>query len=181
MGLHMGRHFSTAALLKAIRDGKATEWDALDAMFGAGPRHRYSLRKAVGDLEAAGLIVLHEGKFTVTDQWNRIQGTLGISLTTLDESARPGVLSVTPLFGIPDTSRTVADVFVLMSFDPEFKPIYTDHISKVVTGLGLTVGRADDFFTAHSVMADVWAAVYQSRVVIADCTTRNPNVFYEIL
>ena len=29
-------------------------------------------------------------------------------------------------------------------------------------------------------MADVWAVVYQSRVVIADCTTRNPNVFYEI-
>jgi hypothetical protein len=29
-------------------------------------------------------------------------------------------------------------------------------------------------------MADVWTAVYRSRVVIADCTKRNPNVFYEI-
>ena len=29
-------------------------------------------------------------------------------------------------------------------------------------------------------MADVWTAVYRCRAVIADCTTRDPNVFYEI-
>jgi hypothetical protein len=67
-----------------------------------------------------------------------------------------------------------------MAFSPDFKPIYVTHISRVVQKLGLTVGRADDFFTAHFVMADVWTAVYRSRVVIADCTGRNPNVFYEI-
>ena len=128
---------------------------------------------------SAGLILFKDGKFEVSGQWTRIQGLLGISLTSLDESARPGLLSVQPLFGIPDI-RAIADVFVLMSFDPDFKPIYATHISRVVKNLGLTVGRADDFFTAHSVMADVWTAVYRTRVVIADCTKRNPNVFYEI-
>ena len=59
-------------------------------------------------------------------------------------------------------------------------PVYTDHITNAVGSLGLKVGRADDFFTAHSVMRDVWTAVYRCRVVIADCTGRNPNVFYEI-
>jgi hypothetical protein len=29
-------------------------------------------------------------------------------------------------------------------------------------------------------MKDVWSAIYYSEVVIADCTGRNPNVFYEI-
>jgi hypothetical protein len=51
---------------------------------------------------------------------------------------------------------------------------------KVVAAIGLTVKRADDFFTAHSIMADVWNAICGSRAIIADCTGRNPNVFYEI-
>ncbi len=105
---------------------------------------------------------------------------MGISLTSLDEGTRPGLVSVAPMFGIPDTVRAVPDVFVLMSFDPRFTPIYATHVSRVVKSLGLTVGRADDFFTVHSVIADVWTAVCRSRAVIADCTTRNPNVFYEI-
>ena len=29
-------------------------------------------------------------------------------------------------------------------------------------------------------MKDVWSAIYYSEAVIADCTGRNPNVFYEI-
>ena len=176
----MGSHFSPAAVLKAIRDGKATGWDELDEVFSSYPSALYSVRKVVGDLESAGLILFKDGRFTVTDQWTCIQGTLGISLTSLHESARPGLLPVEPLFGIPDATRTIPDVFVLMSFSPAFTPIYATHISKVVKKLELSVGRADDFFTAHSVMADVWTAVYRSRVVIADCTTRNPNVFYEI-
>ena len=180
LGLARASHSSAASVLKAIRDGNATNWLDLDAAFGIGSRSRYSLRKVVGDLESAGLILFKEGKFTVTDQWTRIQGTLGISLTSLDETARPGLVSLAPLFGIPDATRATADVFVLMSFDPNFTPIYTTHISRVVQSLGLTVGRADDFFNVHSVMADVWTAVCRSRAVIADCTTRNPNVFYEI-
>jgi hypothetical protein len=177
----MGRQSSLAAVLKAIRDEKATTWAQLEDQFGRPTSHgRFALRKAVGDLESAGLILFDKGKFTVTDQWIRIQGTLGISLTSLDESTRPGLLAVAPFFGTPEVNRAVADVFVLMSFSQDFKPIYTTHISKVVKQLGLTVGRADDFFTAHAVMSDVWTAIYRSRFVIADCTGRNPNVFYEI-
>ena len=29
-------------------------------------------------------------------------------------------------------------------------------------------------------MGDVWTAICRSRIIIADCTGRNPNVFYEI-
>jgi hypothetical protein len=176
----MGLHSSTAAVLKLIRDGKANGWSELDAAFGDDQHKRYFLRKIVGDLESAGLIVFKDGRFAVTDQWVRIQGTLGISLTSLDESARRDFVSVAPLFGVPDVSREVADVFVLMSFHADFTPIYKTHVSEVVRSLGLTVGRADDFFTPHAVMRDVWTAVFRSRAVIADCTTRNPNVFYEI-
>ena len=29
-------------------------------------------------------------------------------------------------------------------------------------------------------MRDIWSAIHAARVVVADCTGRNPNVFYEI-
>jgi len=167
-------------VLEVIRDGKATSLEELYAAFGVSPTVGYEVDHVVNELESAGLILFKDNKFTATDQWKRIQGTLGISLTALAETARPGRVSVEPLLGIPDAARFVPDVFVLMSFDPKFKPVFTTHISGVATGLGLTAGRADDFFTAHSVMEDVWTAVYRSRAVIADCTTRNPNVFYEL-
>jgi hypothetical protein len=67
-----------------------------------------------------------------------------------------------------------------MSFEPNLKPVYEDHIKKVAAQLKLAVRRADDFFTAHAVIDDIWAAMYQSKLVIADCTGRNANVYYEI-
>jgi hypothetical protein len=72
------------------------------------------------------------------------------------------------------------DVFVLMPFNTDLRPVYEDHIKKVVSAKQLRVGRADDFFAAGSVMGDVWSAINAATFLIADCTGRNPNVFYEI-
>ncbi len=44
----------------------------------------------------------------------------------------------------------------------------------------LTVARADDFYTNQAVMQDVWSAIVNAKMVIGDCSGRNPNVFYEI-
>jgi hypothetical protein len=44
----------------------------------------------------------------------------------------------------------------------------------------LSLARADDFYTNHAIMQDVWSAIYYARIIIADCTGKNPNVFYEI-
>ena len=109
-----------------------------------------------------------------------MQLAMRISLTSVDQMNQQNPLVVQPYFGPHDETRTVPDVFVLMSFDPGLKPIYLDHISRVVKDCKLTVGRADDFFTAHSIMQDVWTAILRSRALIADCTGRNANVFYEI-
>jgi hypothetical protein len=109
-----------------------------------------------------------------------IQGALGISLSALVNGEADDLISVRPYFGVPRALRDNTDVFVLMPFRPELKPIYEDHVVNALKRDGLSVKRADDFFTAHAVMEDIWAAICASRVVIADCTDRNPNVFYEI-
>jgi hypothetical protein len=71
-------------------------------------------------------------------------------------------------------------IFVLMPFRADLKPVYEDHICKVAKHLQLDVGRADDFFTTGSIMSDIWGAIKYADLIIADCTERNPNVFYEI-
>ena len=76
--------------------------------------------------------------------------------------------------------RLWPEVFVLMPFSEELRPVYEDHIRTVISNFRLTVGRADDFFTNGSIMTDIWNAINEASIIIADCTGRNPNVFYEI-
>lgn len=87
---------------------------------------------------------------------------------------------VTPYFGVAEEVKQPTDIFVVMPFRPELQPVYEDHIASVSRALGLTVSRGDVFFTAHAVMNDIWSAIVSSKIIIADCTGKNPNVFYEI-
>jgi hypothetical protein len=77
----------------------------------------------------------------------------------------------------PNVSRRV---FVAMPFGEEFDPIFEDHISKVVRAGGLQAERADTYSAPGAIIDDILAAIAASEIVIADCTRRNPNVFYEI-
>ncbi len=67
-----------------------------------------------------------------------------------------------------------------MPFMSEQRPVFDDHILAVVRKLRLKAKRADDFFSVNSIMEDIWSGINAAKVVIADCTGRNPNVFYEI-
>ena len=113
-------------------------------------------------------------------QWAKIQGALGLSLKKWAQLDSPSAVVVEPFFDKPEKLKSMIDVFVLMPFTEKLKPVWEYHIKKVINSLGLIAKRADDFFTAHAVMKDVWNAICGSRVIIADCTGRNPNVFYEI-
>lgn len=179
-------------ILLAIREGRVTDWKTLHAEFLLyDMKDRYStactqVDKAVKDLVEARLIYVEnyftrEGKISLTPSWPRIQTTLGISLKELVE-IDPGLsMSVKPFFGKPKKLATSnLDVFMAMPFSEALNPIFEDHIKKVVESANLIIVRGDDFFTANSVMEDVWLAICAARIVIAECTGRNPNVFYEI-
>ncbi len=70
--------------------------------------------------------------------------------------------------------------FVLMPFDRKYRSLYTQVIKPTVRRMGLKCQRADDIFSAVAVVQDVWASINRARILIADMTGRNPNVFYEI-
>ena len=70
-------------------------------------------------------------------------------------------------------------VSAMMPFHPGFDRVY-GALQAVAGEVGLRCRRADDIWENPAVMQDVVSLIDRSRVVIADCTGRNPNVFYEI-
>lgn len=70
-------------------------------------------------------------------------------------------------------------VSAMMPFHPNFDLVYTA-LQEVATRVGLRCRRADDIWENPAVMQDVVSLIDRSQVIVADCTGRNPNVFYEI-
>jgi len=66
----------------------------------------------------------------------------------------------------------------MMPFDPGFSPVY-ESIRQAANSVGLRCRRADDIWENAAIIQDVVALIDRSRVVVCDCTGRNPNVFYE--
>lgn len=150
-----------------------------------------SLRDKLFEMRNRGLISFDDeetedgkkpvGEIKDTGLWSQIRvsfGGMSLSETAMISRCSNG-MAVAPVFGRPNQAIS-SDVFVLMPFREELEPVYKDHIRDVCTRLGLTVARADDIFGIDSVVSDIWDAINGSRTVIADCTTRNPNVFYEL-
>ena len=71
-------------------------------------------------------------------------------------------------------------VFVLSPFEEPFDTIYQDHIRPTVEGSGwLKCLRADDIYDNRPIVEDIWKYTNEARILIAELTGRNPNVFYE--
>jgi hypothetical protein len=131
-------------------------------------------------LRIAGELDLLTSKIRVTELLEKLQEALDLSLTFLASFDRRRSMAVEPLFGLPRTLAERLDVFVVMPFKSDLLPVYEDSIKPTCASLNLTVQRADDFFTANAVVEDIWKAIVNARLIVADCTDRNPNVFYEI-
>jgi len=67
-----------------------------------------------------------------------------------------------------------------MPLKAELRSIYDNNIRRVADSYGLSIARADDFFSASAIIDEIWSAINAAKIVIADCTGKNPNVFYEI-
>lgn len=173
------KELNPANVLIAIRDHIANDVESLSAEFAEeaaygsppytrsanpyGPQGSILVRYVVRQLLDAGLILCEGsnddllGRIEVIP-WRKVQAVLGLSLKQLGQRNADSVIAK-PFFGPPIGFRSQVDVFVLMSFKPEFRPVFEDHIRSAATSLNLVAQRADDFFGAHHIMADVWEAI----------------------
>lgn len=69
-------------------------------------------------------------------------------------------------------------VAVMMPFGAAFQPVY-DALTAGVEAAGMRCLRADDIWERDHIMDDVLSLIWRARVVIADLSGKNPNVFYE--
>ena len=70
-------------------------------------------------------------------------------------------------------------VSAMMPFDASFNDVYTA-IKTAADEVGLRCRRVDDIWENAEIIQDVVSLIDHSNIVVCDCSTRNPNVFYEI-
>jgi CheY-like chemotaxis protein len=71
-------------------------------------------------------------------------------------------------------------VFVCMPFDEGFNDLYLFGIKEAATELGLECARADEIQHAGGLIDKTYDLIRSSHILVADMSSRNPNVFYEV-
>jgi hypothetical protein len=67
-----------------------------------------------------------------------------------------------------------------MPFDPEFKDVFEELLKPPLEAAGFRVERADTSLDQENILKRIVRGIWESHVVLADLTTRNPNVLYEL-
>jgi hypothetical protein len=184
-----------ALILVLLRTSKT--WDALCSRYAyADPANMQNtntmmLRNKLFAMRELGLLTFEEkdmngekipdGDIKETNLWSSIRvafGGLSLSEVALLSRHSKG-MAVAPVFGRPREQDNI-DIFVLMPFKAKLEKVYTEHIKKMCAKLGLTIRRADEVLTPGPFMEKVWDGICAAKLILADCTEKNPNVFYEI-
>ena len=82
------------------------------------------------------------------------------------------------VFQLDNERRDPKLVGVMMPFAPTFNRVY-EAIRGAARQATFRCERVDKIFVHAQIMQTIISLICQSRVIIADCSGRNPNVFYE--
>lgn len=89
-------------------------------------------------------------------------------------------LKITPnVFTIPHKKIDKTLVSIMMPFSKEYDEVY-DAIKSSCEDAKMKCQRADDIWENSEIIQDIFELILTSSIVIADFSSRNPNVFYEI-
>lgn len=83
-------------------------------------------------------------------------------------------------FFIRHHAPTSGICFVLMPFEEALTAVYEHGIKPQIESMGMQCKRADEIYSAQSILSDIWGSIQSAELVIADLTGRNPNVMYEL-
>jgi hypothetical protein len=67
-----------------------------------------------------------------------------------------------------------------MPFQDAFFGVYENGILPATQAAGLRCAHAGEIFDNREIIEDVWESICTARLIVADVTGRNPNVFYEL-
>jgi hypothetical protein len=70
--------------------------------------------------------------------------------------------------------------FVMMPFSDPFERYYEQLYEPAIKKAGLEPVRVSDPFRSTEIVSDLWRMIQDSKVALAELTTKNANVFYEL-
>jgi len=70
--------------------------------------------------------------------------------------------------------------FVLMPFSEPFNEYYSGIIAPSIRAAGFEPVRADEIYGTNAIIQDIFDSIREADVLIAEVTSRNPNVNYEM-
>jgi len=83
--------------------------------------------------------------------------------------------------GYPKSTEENNKCFVVMPFeDANLQIVYEDFVKPVIEKCNLHCERGDDVFGSNIIMEDILKSIQTSKIIIADLTGKNANVFYEV-
>ena len=98
------------------------------------------------------------------------------------EAVKNSSIIASPIWQGKNFSKEKDLCFVLMPLgnQMDLKDVYENHIKVIVDKAGLNCLRADDIYGISGIMQSIWENINRAKLIIADLTDRNPNVFYEL-
>jgi hypothetical protein len=80
----------------------------------------------------------------------------------------------------PRTREFLDTCFVMMPFGQWFDRYYQEIYVPGIKDAGFEPVRADELFSTGSVVEQIWEQIAKAKILLADLTGKNPNVFYEL-
>lgn len=119
-------------------------------------------------LNEANLLEEHGDKFRVVD-------------ISVDQPSGKGTTDIAKKIGKSVKINAEDSCFVIMPFAAPLGNHYTQIFEPAIEKAGLRPLRADnDIFATGKIMDQVWRGISSAKVLVAELTSRNPNVFYEL-
>ncbi|MFI5396746.1 MAG: hypothetical protein ACHQ9S_14520 [Candidatus Binatia bacterium] len=156
------------------------------------------MREASVDIQRQGFYKRHERgdlqfweSYQAMDMLHRVQrllrpGDQCLTQRATQPAARTQGLGVTYMYIRPTLFQAKPFVteddlaVVIMPLTPQWSVEMFTAFASAVKSKGMRVWRSDLVFRDDQVMQTIWEHINKARVIIADCTGRNPNVFYEL-
>ena len=103
------------------------------------------------------------------------------SLTDVITSSTPPEKVPSPVVSKEPRVREFLDTcFVMMPFGEWFDRYYQEIYVPAIKEAGFEPVRADEVFTTGSVVEQIWEQIEKAKLLLADLSGKNPNVFYEL-
>jgi nucleoside 2-deoxyribosyltransferase/phage shock protein A len=72
------------------------------------------------------------------------------------------------------------EAFVVLPFESDFNQVYNEVMEPALEEVGYEINKADSIDSQQNILEDIIRGISEADLLIADLTSSNPNVFYEL-